>query len=63
MSLENKSKPVGCTERYKDRVQCVFCNKSLSVKCMRYTHKCNHPDAEPRVYDKAYFKSYYLEKR
>jgi hypothetical protein len=29
---------------------------------MKYTHKCCHPDAPSRVYDKEYFVTYYLEK-
>ena len=59
---ENKPNKVSAQERYKDRVVCELCNKSVSLKCFKYTHKCLHPDAPSREYGKEYFVTYYLEK-
>jgi len=59
---ENKPNKISAQERYKSRIVCELCNKSVSLKCMKYTHKCCHPDAPAREYDKEYFVTYYLEK-
>jgi hypothetical protein len=59
---ENKPTKIKAQERYKSRIVCTLCNKSISLKCFKYTHKCTHEDAPAREYDKEYFVTYYLEK-
>ena len=61
-TIENKPKKIGCKEKYQSRVVCEICNKSISLKCMRYAHSCTRPDIPPREYNKDYFKTYYKEK-
>jgi hypothetical protein len=54
-SIEDKPEKVYARDRYKDRVVCTLCNKSLSFKCLKYAHKCSHEDAPTREKDKEYF--------
>ena len=61
-TIENKPKKIGFKEKYQSRVVCEICNKSISLKCMRYAHSCTRPDIPPREYNKYYFKTYYKEK-
>jgi len=61
-TIENKPKKIGCKEKYQSRVVCEICNKSNSLKCMRYAHSCTRPDIPPREYNNDDFKSYYTEK-
>ena len=61
-SIEDKPKKVYARDRYKDRIVCTLCNKSLSLKCLKYTHKCSHEDAPAREKNTDYFVTYYLEK-
>jgi len=60
--IEDKPKKVYARDRYKDRIVCTLCNKSLSLKCLKYTHKCSHEDAPAREKDKEHFVTYYLDK-
>ena len=56
-TIENKPPKNGCKEKYQSRVVCEICNKSISLKCMRYAHSCTRPDIPPREYNKDYVKS------
>ena len=50
--IETQPKKVGFKEIYKSIVVCESCNKTLSLKCLKYVHKCTHPNAPPQQYNK-----------